>query len=114
MSAIVPVRLLLGLALLGLSGCALTRTPLRGADPGTLRDLPGRFVVGSHTGTATTAPRAGEGCHSPLVDPRDGTRLLLVESAGGVGLYEAPAGRYGQASETYLRIACATGQVVLR
>lgn len=73
--------------------------------------LPDRFVLDSGV---TVSPDDPPACHSPLLDPRDGTRLRLVAAAmlGGVqqGDYEAPAGRYGLAAGAKLRIDCTTGR----
>jgi len=56
-------------------------------------DTPDHFVVGMPNGSANSEPTPGEGCRNPMVDPRDGTRLLLVRSAEGYGDYEVPSGR---------------------
>lgn len=54
------------------------------------------------------------GCSSPLVDPRDDSRLRLMRSSsrGSVHLgdYEVPTGRYGVRGGELLRIDCGTGQ----
>jgi hypothetical protein len=47
-----------------------------------------------------------------MIDPRDHTRLTLIRSAGGVGDYEAPPGRYGVQEGELLRLECATGRVI--
>lgn len=73
------------------------------------REAPDRFVVGTFTGTETREAVAGEGCRSPMVDPRDGTRLRLVRSSRDVGDYAVPDGRYGVGGGEYLRLDCDTG-----
>ena len=96
------------------AGCSVGTAGSFPADPVTrpAANAPERFVVGSYDGTATEEPSAGRGCRSPMVDPRDGTRLRLVRSAGERGDYEAPAGWYGAGEGELLRIDCATGEVV--
>lgn len=71
-------------------------------------NVPDRFVVGSYDSDATEPARPGP-CRSPMVDPRDGTRLRMVAAAEGMGDYAVPEGRYGLAAGEYLRIECATG-----
>jgi hypothetical protein len=55
-------------------------------------------------------------CRSPLVDPRDQTRLRLVRSTAigslNRGDYQVPRGRYGVADGELLRIDCETGQAI--
>lgn len=56
------------------------------------------------------------GCRSPLIDPRDQSRIRLVRS-GSTGTthrgdYEVPAGKYGVATGELLRIDCGTGQAI--
>ena len=75
---------------------------------------PDHFVVGSPEGDETSEPGASPArdCRSPMVDPRDGTKLQLVWSSGGQGEYEVLAGRYGVGSGEVLRLDCATGRVL--
>lgn len=98
------------------------------------RDLPTMFLAD----TTIRSTRATPGCTSPLVDPRDGTKLMLVRSqqVGGDltpttsrsptrdvvptsppghntfrGDYAVEAvGRYGMAANELLRIDCVTGR----
>lgn len=98
------------LALL-LAGCATTSTSRQPiVAPAT--DTPERFLVGSHDGPETSEPRPGEGCRNPMVDPRDGSRLLLDRATEGVGDYEVPSGRYGVEAGLLLRLDCATGRAL--
>lgn len=100
---------------LGLSACAHTSSvDLARQRVAPATDTPAHFLVGSHTGPETSAPRAGEGCRNPLVDGRDGARLVLVRSGDGVGDYEVPAGRYGVGERELLRVDCATGRALGR
>ena len=85
-SLLLPVVLCLG-------ACAST-PQLRG--PAT--DTPERFEVN---------PDAA--CENPLVDPRDGMKLVLVRSSEGLGDYEVEAPRYGLSRYELLRVDCATG-----
>ena len=55
---------------------------------------------------------AGGGCLTPLVDPRDGARLVLMRSRVDDGDYAPPAGRYGVGDGELLRLRCNTGGVV--
>ena len=80
----------------------------RGVRPAS--DLPAYFLVGRLDSPETAEPVAGEGCRSPMVDPRDETRLRLVRSAAGQGDYEVPAGRYGTSGDDLLRLDCGTGR----
>jgi len=74
-------------------------------------DVPERFVIGSFAG-ATPEPTDDGACRNPLIDPRDGTRLLLVRSSHGRGDYESPPGRYGTRAQELLRVDCATGTAI--
>lgn len=95
------------LTVLGLAtGCASERIVL----PATSPDLPDHFLVGTYDSTETSEPTPGDACHSPLVDPRDGTQLTMVESSSGLGLYDVPAGRYGVPEGHHLQIDCGTGR----
>lgn len=51
-------------------------------------------------------------CKSPLVDPTDGTKIIMVESVRGIGDYEVPSGKYGMKENELLRIDCQTGKVL--
>ena len=55
---------------------------------------------------------AGGGCLTPMVDPRDGVRVVLVRSWRDDGDYEPPEGRYGVAGSELLRLRCNTGALV--
>jgi hypothetical protein len=55
------------------------------------------------------APLADGECRSPLIDPRDGTRLTMIRSLFGKGDYEVPLGKYGAGKGDLLRIDCANG-----
>lgn len=93
------------------AGCAAATTfpaqggPLREAD-----DTPIQFVTEEGEAGVT------EGCRSPLVDPRDQTRIRMIRS-GAVGAthqgdYVVPEGRYGVRTGELLRIDCTTGQAL--
>jgi hypothetical protein len=71
-------------------------------------DAPARFVLDPAAQVAQdTIP--GEGCRSPLYDPRDRTAIVMVRSATERGDYEVPAGRYGIGEGELLRVTCNTG-----
>lgn len=57
---------------------------------------------------------SADSCKNPLIDPRDGTRIIMQSSFAkeGVGNYEVPAGKYGVKHGELLRINCATGEVL--
>jgi hypothetical protein len=75
------------------------------------RDTPVQFVTLSGEIRADTS--ASPGCLSPLIDPRDGTRLTLVNSQSGrVGDYSVGGGRYGVGNKELLRLECGTGRVI--
>lgn len=72
-------------------------------------DAPARFVL-DPAATASQDTIPGEGCGSPLHDPRDRTAIIMVRSAAGRGDYRVPAGRYGIGDNELLRVACNTGE----
>jgi hypothetical protein len=77
------------------------------------QDVPERFVSEDlPAGAAVTDTLPGTGCRNPLIDPRDGTRLRMLNAQGSVGDYEVAAGRYGVRSGEALRVECNTGRVV--
>ena len=101
--------LLLSLVVPLLSGCAASSFP---ADA-TARPVAGVPPLFQDPGEDVGRPAAGpEGCRSPLVDPRDGTRLKLVRSMGGRGDYEPEERRYGLSADELLRVDCASGRPV--
>lgn len=105
--ASLSTALMLGCAM----GSASTYPASAPARPAT--DAPPRFVAAVPLAGATapdTVP--GPGCHSPMFDPRDGTRIELMVSAGGVADYEVPVGRYGVSRDERLRLDCRTGRVI--
>jgi hypothetical protein len=74
-------------------------------------DLPARFIAESPPATGAAAEQAT--CRSPLVDPRDGARLVLYRSREGArGDYQAPPGRYGAGAAELLRVDCASGAAI--
>lgn len=103
----------LALVLLGaIASCAhgsKTQAPPNAAPTG-LVQVPDHFLVGDPTSAETREPKPGEGCHSPMVDPKDGTKLTLVRSSNGMGDYEVPEGRYGVAKGQLLRLDCSNGR----
>lgn len=96
---------------IALAACASTST--FSTDPGAVRpaeNTPVHFVT--EEGVAGVADM----CRSPLVDPRDQTRLRLVRS-GSIGAsyqgdYSVSGGRYGVLPGELLRIDCGTGQAL--
>ena len=99
------------IGLVALAACSTTSGGF--PDGGSVRpgtDLPDHFLLGVPGAEGMSEPDGGEACRSPLVDPRDGTRLVLSRSSGGRGDYEVPAGRYGVAERELLRVECGTGR----
>ena len=95
-----------------ISGCAASYSSFPGdrtAQPA--RDVPEVFVVDASIARAANSA-ADETCNSPMIDPRDQTRLRLVRSTGGRGDYEVPLGRYGVKAGEFLRLDCKTGRVL--
>lgn len=55
---------------------------------------------------------AGGGCRSPMVDPRDGSRIVFLRSTGQRADYAVAGGRYGVSEHELLRLDCNTGTVI--
>jgi hypothetical protein len=55
---------------------------------------------------------AGSGCRSPMVDPRDGTRIVFLRAAGQRADYAVAGRQYGVNEHELLRIDCNTGTVI--
>jgi len=51
-------------------------------------------------------------CNSPMLDPVDGTQIIMVTAQGGKGNYRVPQGKYGVQKGELLRLNCATGEVL--
>ena len=51
-------------------------------------------------------------CLNPIIDPLDGTELILVHSRDGMGDYRVNGRKYGVSKGELLRINCVTGAVV--
>ena len=106
-------RQVVPVVLLPLIAAACVSTSTFTPDPANLRmaqDAPAQFV------TEDGGPPPADACRSPLIDPRDQTRLRLVRS-GSVGAahqgdYEVPQGRYGVRAGELLRVDCSTGQAL--
>lgn len=87
--------------------CAPAQAPWRPA-----AGAPDHFLVGAHEGDATREPVADGLCRSPMVDPSDGTKLVMDRAEGGFADYIVPEGKYGVGKDEVLRIECATGRPV--
>jgi hypothetical protein len=70
-------------------------------------DAPDRFEWEGHP-----AGQPAAACNSPMVDPRDDTRIRLARSGDGQGDYEVPAGRYAVGAGELLRLECGSGRVI--
>jgi len=73
-------------------------------------EAPERFTMPDGTGATGAAPAPS--CRNPITDPRDGTVLTLIRSAGGRGDYRPQPLRYGLREGELLRVDCATGRAV--
>lgn len=51
-------------------------------------------------------------CKSPLIDPRNGTEIMMIRSHASYGDYLGPDGRYGLRRKELLRVNCSTGEVI--
>jgi hypothetical protein len=94
-----------------LCGCAFGRSAPFEETPRPPIDVPARFVLDPTDPESTAGAGVGQGCRSPLFDPRDATRIVLVRSAGGRGDYEVPPGRYGAGPRELIRLDCGSGTV---
>jgi hypothetical protein len=100
MRAYLPMLVLLG-------ACAAATTPWTARELRAAEDTPPAFVTEDGEAAVQT-------CRSPMIDPRDQTRLRLVRSAvvGGAqrGDYEVPEGKYGVRAGELLRLDCESGE----
>jgi hypothetical protein len=76
------------------------------------KEAPDYFMVGRTQGFEMTTPKADGDCRSPMIDPRDSTKITLFRSFDGRGDYEVPNGTYGVEKGQILRLDCATGRVI--
>lgn len=51
-------------------------------------------------------------CKNPIIDPQDGTELILIQSGNGMGDYKVNRLKYGVSERELLRINCNTGAVI--
>ena len=51
-------------------------------------------------------------CKNPIIDPLDGSELILVQSRDGMGDYRVSGFKYGVSKGEVLRINCNTGAVI--
>jgi hypothetical protein len=100
-------RSLLLPCLVALGGCGMSST--FNATPRPVEATPAAFAVDTTFHRTTTTVPAGA-CLTHLVDPRDGTTLVLDRAQAGIGDFiVTPADRYGLRPDERLRVACATG-----
>jgi hypothetical protein len=97
---------------LALLGCASSRNDLSGPVVGVALDVPDHFKVARSGLGKSEEPGADGVCRNPMVDPRDGTQLLLRRSSGGRGDYWVESQKYGVTSAQLLRVDCATGKAI--
>ena len=77
------------------------------------RDMPARFEpTAPATRVAPADTISGDGCTSPVRDPRDGTELRLERAIAPRGDYVVPSGRYGIGADELLRLDCNTGAAI--
>lgn len=53
-----------------------------------------------------------QSCKNPMIDNRDGTEIILVSAARGLGNYRVPEGKYGVKKGEFLQLECSTGKVI--
>jgi hypothetical protein len=70
-------------------------------------DCPDHFVA---KGSVAAVP--SDAARNPMVDPRNGTEIILVRSDRGWGDYQVPEGSYGVNRGELLRLDPATGRVI--
>ena len=75
-------------------------------------NVPEHFMVGKSNGFEMSEPEGNDDCKSPMIDPRDSTKIDLFRSFNGRGDYEVPKGKYGVKKGQILRLDCTTGRVV--
>jgi hypothetical protein len=93
------------------TGCAAKQSnPTTESQVRSAVDVPDHFLT--DTATGATEPGPGEGCHNPLIDPRNGARLMLIRSADGRGDYDIQPPRYGLKADELLQVECASGRAV--
>ncbi|MBW2937414.1 hypothetical protein KXJ69_04815 [Aureisphaera sp. CAU 1614] len=51
-------------------------------------------------------------CKSPMIDPRDGTEILMVSAENGFGNYKVTPPKYGVQPGELLRLDCQTGKPI--
>tara|TARA_R110002167_G_scaffold29972_2_gene99457 strand:- start:389 stop:736 length:348 start_codon:yes stop_codon:yes gene_type:complete len=51
-------------------------------------------------------------CKNPMVDPLDGTHIIMVSAKNSKGTYRVPSNKYGLAKGEFLRLDCQTGKVL--
>jgi hypothetical protein len=74
-------------------------------------DMPSRFVYDATDFNPDSLPTGD--CRSPMSDPRDQTRLMMVRIVKGKRAdYEVPEGRYGVKTGELLRINCVTSAAI--
>jgi hypothetical protein len=106
--ATIPPLLLLAACAIGTAGSFPSSNSAQAAF-----DVPVRFDPAAPDLRVTPVDTiAGAGCLSPLVDPRDGTRIILERSLGGEGDYRVPGEKYRVRAGEFLRIECNSGRVV--
>ncbi len=87
-----------------LFGCSSSRSG--GVMVRTAEGFPARFDTPAGT------EWGGTSCKNPIIDPTDGTELVLVQSRAGFGDYSVQNGKYGIQIGELLRINCTTGEVI--
>lgn len=95
------------LLLAALCGCGVSSS--FSATPRPVQATPEAFAVDTTFHRTVTVAPPGT-CLTHLVDPRDGTTLVLDRAHEGIGDFVVtPADRYGLRPNERLRVACATG-----
>ncbi len=50
-------------------------------------------------------------CKNPMIDSRNGTKIILLSAQNGLGKYEVPNGSYGVKKGEALLLDCSNGKV---
>lgn len=101
------VRILLSISFIFLlMGCGPGRATAEGDVVRTATDVPDLFEAPPGMAWGDNA------CKNPIIDPMDGSELILVQSRDGMGDYRVSGFKYGVSKGEFLRINCNTGAVI--
>lgn len=100
-------KILIGILACFLMSCGAMMTPDSDDIIRQPEDAPTNFAMGNGMDFEENV------CKSPMLDPEDGSELIMVRSWGnGIGDYEVPEGKYGLSKREFLRLNCETGELI--